>query len=139
LAAANGNSEPIVAINVTPFVDVALVLLIIFMATSSYVVNPAIEVSLPEAASGGDAVETTLALVLAADNTLYLNGQATNAERVADYCRVSSAKNPKLQASVAADGAAKHAQVVQLIDLLKLNGVHSFALNVERPKALGAE
>lgn len=127
--------EPIVGINVTPFVDVVLVLLIIFMATSSYINDPAIEVELPEAASGGDVVDPTLALVLAADGKLYLNGDESNAEHIAAYCREHSAKTPNLQAIIAADGRARHAQVVSLIDLVKLNGVHSFALNIQEPSA----
>jgi biopolymer transport protein ExbD len=131
--ASTGNSEPLVAINVTPFVDVVLVLLVIFMATSSYISNPAIEVDLPEAASGGEAIETTLALVLTADGKLYLNGDLVNETQVANYCQTVSRQNPKVQAIIAADGGARHDQVVRLIDVVKLNGVHSFALNIDVP------
>ncbi len=126
-------TEPIVSINITPFVDVVLVLLIIFMATSSYIVSPAIEVDLPPATSGADVAETSLVLVLTADGKLYLNGNAASTEQVAAYCKVASAKRPKLQASIAADGATRHADVVKLIDLVKLNGISSFALDVEAP------
>jgi biopolymer transport protein ExbD len=129
--------EPIVGINVTPFVDVVLVLLVIFMATSSYMVDPAIEVELPEAASGTDVVETTLALVLSEDGRLFLNGVESTSERVAAFCRYQSSKTPDLQAIIAADGRARHSQVVSLIDLVKLNGVHSFALNIQEPNATG--
>lgn len=129
--------EPIVNINVTPFVDVVLVLLIIFMATSSYMVDPAIEVELPEAASGNEVVESTLALVLNEDGRLFLNGVESSADRIAAFCRYQSSKDPKLQAIIAADGRARHSQVVSLIDLVKLNGVHSFALNIQEPNVAG--
>ena len=45
---------PMSEINVTPLVDVMLVLLIIFMVASTYIVKPSIEVELPKAASGGE-------------------------------------------------------------------------------------
>ena len=51
----SGDDDPgpmIVNINVTPLVDITLVLLIIFMVTASYIVSPAIRVDLPKAASG---------------------------------------------------------------------------------------
>lgn len=135
MAAAAGNETPITSINVTPFVDVVLVLLIIFMATSSYIVNPAIEVDLPEAASGGDTVETTLALVLTKEGKLYLNGESSTEQELAARCREASEENPGVQAIIAADGASLHRQVVHLVDVLELNGVHSFALNIDRPEA----
>jgi len=129
----NAHQEQITAINVTPFVDVVLVLLIIFMATSSYIVNPAIEVDLPAAASGGETVETTLALVLSREGKLYLNGKPATEDEIAKHCRDSSKSNPNIQAIIAADGESRHAQVVRLIDVVKLNGVKSFAINIEAP------
>lgn len=137
MAHVTSNNEPFVGINVTPFVDVVLVLLIIFMATSSYMVDPAIEVELPEAASGTEAAETTLALVLTEDGRLFLNGIESSSERIAAYCRYQSSKSPELQAIIAADGRARHSQVVNLIDLVKLNGVRSFALNIQEPAHVG--
>lgn len=133
MAATTGTEHQITAINVTPFVDVVLVLLIIFMATSSYIANPAIEVDLPEAASGGEAVETTLALVLTKGGELFLNGKRTTEEALAAACRRASSIHPEVQAIIAADGASRHSEVVRLIDVVQLNGVHSFALNIERP------
>jgi biopolymer transport protein ExbD len=135
MAAQSSTDGPITGINVTPFVDVVLVLLIIFMATTSYIVNPAIEVDLPEAASAGDVVETTLALVLTQDGKLYLNGEPASESQLGDFCRVASRQNPNLQAIISADGSARHAQVVHLIDVVKLNGVKSFALNIDTPES----
>jgi biopolymer transport protein TolR len=62
-------------INVTPLVDIVLVLLIIFMVTATYIVNPTIKVDLPKAATGTDQTRTTLALTLDRTGALYLNGE----------------------------------------------------------------
>ena len=56
----NDNDDVISAINVTPFVDIVLVLLIILMVTSTHIVKASFKVDLPKAASGGAAVESTM-------------------------------------------------------------------------------
>src|SRR5205085_12406521 len=94
----------IVDINVTPLVDITLVLLIIFMVTASYIVSPAIKVDLPKAASGSEQAKTTLALTLSKDGALYLNGERSNDAVVIQYIKGELPKNPDLQAIIAADG-----------------------------------
>ena len=64
----------ITEINVTPLVDIVLVMLIIFMVTTSYIVTPAIKVDLPKAATGSDQAKTTLGLTITKDGSLFLNG-----------------------------------------------------------------
>jgi biopolymer transport protein ExbD len=125
------DDDGITGINVTPLVDIMLVLLIIFMVTASYIVKPSIEVDLPKAASGGDTLDTTLSLVLAKDGSLFLNGEATTREAIAARCKEVSSKDPKAQAIIAADNAALHGQVVGLIDLIRVNGVLKFAINIQ--------
>jgi biopolymer transport protein ExbD len=129
----DGDADGIVGINVTPLVDIMLVLLIIFMVASSYIVNPAIEVDLPQAASAGEALDTTLSLVLKADGALFLNGEAASRDVVAAQCKAASGRDPQTQAIIAADAGASHGQVVRLIDLVKLNGVRKFAISTALP------
>ena len=123
-------------INITPFVDVVLVLLIIFMVTSTAIVRAAIEVDLPKAASGGQSVETTINLVLTKDGKLLLNGEEKGSrEEMAQFIKAEAEKNPKVQAVIAADKGVPYGEVMSVIDLVKLNGVTSFALNIERDTA----
>jgi biopolymer transport protein ExbD len=130
--APQGDDEPIVAINVTPLVDVVLVLLIIFMVTAAYIVKPAIEVDLPEAATAGEVVETTLSLIIASDGRLFLNGDPVDEATLAQRCRAASDKDPRVQAIIAADSDTRHGVVVRVIDVIKQHGVKSFAINVDR-------
>ena len=124
----------IVGINVTPLVDITLVLLIIFMVTASYIVNPAIKVDLPKAASGTEQTKTTLALTIAKDGVVYLNGERTNDSGIVQYIGGELPKNPDLQAIIAADKVVPHGDVIHVIDLVKRSGVHRFALNVDPGK-----
>jgi biopolymer transport protein ExbD len=137
LAGANpfgGDDEPgrmIVDINVTPLVDITLVLLIIFMVTASYIVSPAIKVDLPKAASGSAETKSTLSLTLMKDGALYLNGERSNDGLVSKFIADSLPKTPDLQAVIAADKVVPHGDVVHMIDLVKRAGVHRFAINVD--------
>ena len=129
-----GDEDPgrmIVDINVTPLVDITLVLLIIFMVTASYIVSPAIKVDLPKAASGSEQTKTTLGLTIMKDGALYLNGERSSDEGVVKYIAGELPKNPELQAIIAADRVVQHGDVVHVIDLVKRAGVHKFAINVD--------
>lgn len=130
-APVNDGDEMIAGINVTPLVDITLVLLIIFMVTATYVVRQAIEVDLPRAASGGETTGTTLALVLDREGKLYLDGEESSPERVRSAVS-SAARDPSARAIIGADREVSHGDVVALVDLVKSQGMTRFALQVER-------
>ena len=124
-------SQTISGINVTPLVDITLVLLIIFMVTATVIVSSGIKVELPKAASGSDQTRTTLALTLDKAGTLYLNGQKSDDQAVTRHIAQTLPTNPELQAVIAADRVVPHGDVVHLIDLVKRAGVRRFAINVD--------
>src|SRR4029077_8142264 len=125
----------IVDINVTPLVDITLVLLIIFMVTASLIVNPAIKVDLPKAASGTETTKSTLALTLNKEGVLFLNGERSSDEGVVRFIGRELPKNPQLQAIIAADKVVPHGDVIHVIDLVKRSGVHKFAISTDREPA----
>ncbi|MEL7367376.1 MAG: biopolymer transporter ExbD [Myxococcota bacterium] len=131
----NQDDEAIAAINVTPFVDVVLVLLIILMVTSTEIVKASLQVDLPKAASGGQAVSTTLNVVVTKDGDLILDGAAVDEQGLADVVKAEKAKDEKAQAVIAADKSVPYGRVVRVIDIVKTNGITSFALNIERAAA----
>src|SRR3954471_15803702 len=98
-------------INVTPLVDIVLVMLIIFMVTTSYIVNPSIKVDLPKAATGSDQVKTTLGLTLTKEGGLFLNGEKTDDTGLKQFIKTELPRNPELQAVIAADKVVPHGQV----------------------------
>jgi biopolymer transport protein ExbD len=122
-------------INVTPLVDITLVLLIIFMVTTTYIVNPSIKVDLPRAATGSDQARTTLALTLTKEGQLYLNGDRSDEAGVLAQITADLPGNPDLQAVIAADKVVPHGSVVRIIDLVKRAGIRKFAINVDSAAA----
>lgn len=126
------NEDAIADINVTPFVDIVLVLLIILMVTSVQIVRASLTVELPKAASGGDAVESTLNIVITKDGEVYLDGVKATEDDIVAKIKTEKEKNPKLQAVIAADKGVAYGKVVDAIDLIKQNGVTGFALNIDK-------
>ena len=126
------DEDGITAINVTPLVDVMLVLLVIFLVASVYIVKEAIEVDLPSAAKTSDVVETTLSIVLDKSGAMYINGEPTTEATIAAACKAAAAVNPNAQAIIAADNEVRHGNVIKVIDLVRSNGLTRFAINVKR-------
>ena len=124
---------PIASINIIPFVDIVLVLLVIFMLTAATIVKASIKVELPKAASGGGKVETTLTFVRSKGGDLLLNGEKLPSLAAgAQIVKQEAAKNPKVQAVISADKGVEYGAVVEIIDMVKQNGVSTFALDIER-------
>lgn len=125
----------ITGINVTPLVDVMLVLLIVFMVTSTYIVQQSIQVQLPKAATGENTPKVkNLAFVLDKSGAMFLDGQPISLEDIAVRVQAEKSADPnvQLQALVAADKETPHGFVVSLIDAVRRQGITDLAINVEK-------
>ncbi|HEY4241146.1 MAG TPA: biopolymer transporter ExbD [Kofleriaceae bacterium] len=120
-------------INVTPFVDVVLVLLVVFMVTAKLIVARGVEVDKPKAASGGD-VQSTLRVSVTKDGTLYVNGDpyATDGEAIARI-KAIAATTTTPKAIIAGDRNGQYGGVMRAIDIVQQAGVNSIALENVRP------
>ena len=125
------DDEGIIGINVTPLVDVMLVLLIIFMVTANYISHQAISLNLPKAETGGDATENNLHFTLTKDSTLSLDKEIIDFKDLANIIKnkLDSTTIPKVL--ISADRATPHGTVIKLIDVVKKNGITDIAFNVE--------
>lgn len=129
------DDEEITGINVTPLVDVMLVLLIIFMVTATYIVHKSINIKLPKAATAtSEASSKNLAFAIDQAGTLYLDGNPISFEQIGasiSAMKQTLAADAQLQALITADEATPHGTVIKLIDAVRKNGVTDFAINVE--------
>jgi biopolymer transport protein TolR len=119
-------------INVTPLVDITLVLLIIFMVTATYIVRQAIQVDLPRAANAGESTGTTLAVMLTKDGDIYLDGRKSDEAGLRDAARAAAAKDKDTRVIISADKNSLHGAVVHVLDLIKGEGIAKFAINIEK-------
>lgn len=128
------DDEIISEINVTPLVDIILVLLIIFMVTATLMVNPAINVNLPRSASAENVPENAVSLVLDRHGRMFVNGQPVTQKLAGQMIREAVKKDPGTQVLIAADRGLKYQRVIDLVNIVNQAGVTNFALNVETYK-----
>ena len=127
--------DAITGINVTPLVDIVLVLLIVFMVTASFIVKQSIEVDLPRAAAGGETVGPTLSFAIDGAGVVYLDGQPVTRDAARSAVRAALAKSRDARALIGADRAVPHGEVVSLIDLVKQEGLSKFAIQIAHDPA----
>src|SRR5262245_20906385 len=129
-ASAHDTDEMITSINVTPLVDITLVLLIILMITASYVASKSIPLDLPKGATA-EPTPVTRSVSIAKDGKKYLDATAVDADALRARVRAARAAAPETRAVIAADGRAAHSHVVHVMDLLRREEVTKFAINVD--------
>src|SRR6478736_3270308 len=123
-------------INVTPLVDIMLVLLIIFMLTAHLIAKQAIEVELPRASQATTLKPTTLAVTLTREGSIYLNDKPVTPDALRSAVAAAVAKDPKVQVVISGDKAVSHGRVVWVLDLVKSLGVTSFAIQIDPANVL---
>ena len=122
-------------INVTPLVDITLVLLIIMMVAAPMIANnPSIKVELPKAASGDETQKTTLSLTLTKTASgeggydLFLNGEKVDESKAKTQISELVGKNKDIQAVIAGDKGIAYGDVMHIVDVVKTLGVTKFAM-----------
>jgi len=122
---------PIADINITPLLDLAWVLLVIFILTTTALVQ-GIEVKLPETADHKEEVPTEVATV-AIDRAglIYLNDERIELSSLEEKLRIFKLANPALPVILRADRTLAYDQVVKVLDSIKRVPVENLALATE--------
>jgi biopolymer transport protein ExbD len=118
-------------INVTPLVDIMLVLLIIFMLTAHLIARQALEIELPHASQSTAPPPTTLAIALKADGAIFLNDKPVTPDALRAAIKDAVARDPKSQAIIAGDKRVSHGRVVWVLDTVKSLGITQFAIQID--------
>lgn len=128
---ANSDSDDSInGINVTPLVDIVLVLLIIFMVTAKLIVSQAVPLDLPKASQGND-VQVVFSVSMAADGSTQVDSKpVANDDAVIGLAREARSKNPDLRAVIKADSSVPHGRVIHVLDLLKQAQISKIAFGV---------
>ena len=129
----DGDTEVIADINVTPLVDVVLVLLVIFMVTAPIIAGRGISVNAPTTISG-DSVATPLQVTLTKDRLIYVEGKPQASYEAAKAAlEKARARDPDIKAIIAADAEVPHGEVMKAIDAVKRAKITKFALASKKP------
>ena len=125
--------EAITGINVTPLVDITLVLLIIFMVTARFIAEPSIGVNLPKTSEkgGGQASDNNVFLTVNNKREVYLNNKLVPADQLPTQIRELLQKKPNLNLVLRADKNVPHGEVISILDTVRAAGVTQFGIAVE--------
>jgi biopolymer transport protein ExbD len=135
------NSAPqngiIAGINITPLVDVSLVLLIIFIVTAKLVVTPAVPLELPRAAETQE-MQVVFSVAVPTDGAVVVNGvRVTSDLALVRLAQDALGQHRDLRVVISADADARHRRVIHVLDLLKRAGIARIAFAALPPEQSG--
>ncbi len=137
-ASSDDDEGLISAINITPMVDVVLVLLVIFMVTARIIHAQGMPMDLPKAASG-ESMQTIFSVELSADGKTFVDSeQIPDDGAISKLAEEGKKKNPELRAVIRADQKVEHGRVIHVLDLLKQAGIAKIAFAVSPTDGAGA-
>ncbi|NCO35811.1 MAG: biopolymer transporter ExbD [Armatimonadetes bacterium] len=119
--------------NVVPLVDIALVLLIIFMVTAAFVKEAGLNMQLPKSETAETEPEDERDINIALDKNadLYVDGRQTSFKKLTAFLERRAEKNLNTRVIVKADRAIAYDNIVRVLDVVKLSGLHRVALATE--------
>ncbi len=142
-APGSGSDDPtvdegvIAEINITPLTDIFLVLLIIFMVTSSVIVNSGtgakagLKVNLPAGGAADVATQAQdVSVAILADGRLMLSGTVVTPDELKKSLMETKAKNADTLVIVQADEGVAHGKVVEVMEMAKSAGLAQLAIGV---------
>jgi biopolymer transport protein ExbD len=124
----------IVGINVTPMVDVVLVLLVIMMVSATYVVAKSLKVDLPKSQTSDGSAATTAIVSIQENGDYYWNDVKVNEEELVANLRRASAESRETTVVVSADEKTDHGAVVHVMDLARRESITRFAVQVTQKR-----
>ena len=129
-----GNDEDLTVsgINVTPLVDITLVLLIIFMVTATFVSEQAINVNLPKIESREKAPQPAIIVALGKDGKLKMMKKEVTLEELIKQMVVETKIDPNIKVLLKAQKDLPYFKVAEVLEAIKTGGVIKVALAVER-------
>lgn len=132
----NGGGNMIEGINVTPLVDIMLVLLIIVMVTAQFRSSSAVPMDLPQA-SESEEVQTVFAVTVPADRELQVDGETVERSALEERAAAALDETPDLRAVIQADGEVSHRRVMDVMDELRAAGLTKVAFAAESEQSGG--
>jgi biopolymer transport protein TolR len=136
-ASSSRESTTISQINVTPLVDVMLVLLVIFMVTAP-IIQQGVQVNLPQARSGGiPGTEEHLVVTVAKNGRVYLNDNAMSLPELGEKLRAIRKIQANKQVYLRADQEVRYGVVMQTIAEIKQAGIEKLGMVTRPPSKEG--
>ena len=131
MQSAETSEESISGINIAPFVDVILVLLIIFMATAPLIQRRELKINVPQASNTSPKATATIRIVFDENKNLYLEENKIAPEELGNQMAIMVKADPLLHVALLADQTVPYGEVVGILDIVRGSGVKKLALEVK--------
>jgi biopolymer transport protein ExbD len=132
MAAGSGEDEIIDAINITPMVDVILVLLVIFMVTANFLKKESININLPKVQSADPNVSKSVQVALTREGKILLEGQVITEEKLVQQLERDLKFRPNMRLTLSADEKLSYGTIMKLMGVIRKSGVTRVALSVKK-------
>ena len=132
MAIYSGDDDEIGNINITPLVDILLVLLVIFMVTANFLKKESININLPKVAAADPNVAQSVQITLTKDGQLLMEGLNTTEEKMISELANEVKYRPNMRVTLSADEKLPYGAIAKAMGLIRKSGVSRIALSVKR-------
>jgi biopolymer transport protein ExbD len=132
MAAGSNEDEVIDGINITPMVDVILVLLVIFMVTANFLKKESININLPKVQAADPNVSQSVQVALTRDGKILLEGQTITEEKLISTLERDIKFRPNMRLTLSADEKLAYGTIMKLMGVIRKSGVSRVALSVKK-------
>jgi biopolymer transport protein TolR len=132
-ASASENKKGVISdINITPMVDVILVLLVIFMVTANFLKKESINISLPKVAASDPNIKESKQVAVTKEGRFFLEGRAVSEQGLVGEISREVKYRPNMRVTLSADENLSYGTVSRIMGLLRKCGVTRMALSVKK-------
>jgi biopolymer transport protein ExbD len=126
-------------INITPFTDVVLVLLIIFMITTPMLMQPQLKVNLPKAQNVDSSDVSNIEILISEKGYVYIDGKQVHASNIEDALQNIIKEYPDKAVIIKGDKDVKYNYIIRTMEQAKKAGAVKLALAVDNPSFVDDE
>ena len=119
-------------INITPMVDVMLVLLIIFMVTANFIKKDSVNINLPKVAAADPNIKESTQVAITKDGRIFLEGKELTAEYLGRELQREAKLRPNMRVTLSADEGLSYGSVSRIMGVMRQSGVTKIALSVNK-------
>ncbi len=123
-----------VALEMTPLIDVVLMLVIFFMLTTTFVLSPGIEVDLPRGHTSQEPRERDAIITMTKEGKIYFQDAQVSLETLRAVLQRAHNRQPELRVVIKADTLVAHGRVVAVMDIAKYLGIDRLAVATAPPE-----
>jgi len=126
------DSDEIGYINITPMVDVLLVLLVIFMVTANFLKQESVNINLPKVGAADPNVAKSIQVALTKNGALFVEDTETTEDALVRKLSAESKYRPNMRVTLSADERLSYGTIAHVMGLIRQSGVTRIALSVKR-------